>query len=341
MKTIVTLLFFLSFFCLVMISCKKETADSKNKSTLKVYDENYLKTVKAFIIQMEDISNGKILKSSEYLKIEDAADRIEAAINFKYCFPDEKISGSKILDSIIDIVPDSLDYLKMTSIESIYASIKDIIIYHLTHSDYNKYKLVAMLLEPDLNRNQVKLYTVIGNTYLTSYPESDYWYGDMLGTCDNQFVFETDAAEFIQNRLHEYFLSLRPTPSPGCRYTYIGSKMISVPRTLLDPTPDNYLDYDIFKASTEFNNPPSQTLDDVVKCFGYTDEILFYEPNYKQLIEDEQVGLWVYNGCDVRGYPEYEIKNNISYYTINHSLEVILSIRLQECGVSNPINITD
>ena len=150
MKTFCNLLLIVSFFCLLVLSCKKETVTTENTSSTIVYDENYLASVKEFTKLMEDISEGKILKSGQSLRFEDVADKIEAAINFKYCFPDEKISGSKTEDTIIEILPDSLDYFKLTTAESIYTNVKDIIIYQLKHCGYSNYKLIAIAFEPNV-----------------------------------------------------------------------------------------------------------------------------------------------------------------------------------------------
>jgi len=332
----------------LLITCQKEGEKPLETELNQISNDgaDYIARIYSFVETLEEIKTGNYLKQDEKMTVSESIEYIESALNIIHCFPDSEVSGMIILSENIVIPKDENEELDMQTASVFYDDVKDIVRDLLRNSGFDDRKLMMVVMEIFETKDSVTVKSLVGNTRTRALPYNDYWYGDLLGACNNTYVFETDAAKIIESLTHNYFISLRPTPPAGCRYVYVNqaSKEIEDPYNeiyQLKFPPENYLDFKVFFASDYFNNPPVGYLHDTIKCLDYYNEILFYKGHYIDLLEEfETEQSKVYTGCNFNGMPyDYYPSGAIAYISIMHTLEFFVATRLTECTYTNPISI--
>jgi hypothetical protein len=342
---------------LVFGACSKEqpalTESEKVWTTtqFEMSDDDYeaINQIVDFKEKLDRHKKGDLLKSDEFVTMEDAKWLIESVVNVFHGFPDAEIAYFTFEEAKIILPKDNLnDLMNMEEVALFDEDIRSKIIQQLASYGLDGRHLVQSNLSFTENADSLLIKTLIGVEGDERLPYKDYWYGDLMGACDGTFELETDAAKRIESLVHYHFISNRPTPPTNCRYVYVNpvSKEIIEPwlqEYQINFPPVNYLDFKVFFASDYFNEVPQGDLDDEIKCLDYTNEMLFYKQNYIALIEEFEIEKnKFYSGCVFVG-KEYLYKPvpqpPIEYYSIMHELEFTVATRLMVCEIVDPTPI--
>ncbi len=281
----------------------------------------------AFKAKMEYYRDNPDLKISELKQIDSTIMDWESTINYTYCYNYLELSDAISFDTVIELPIIYGDSITMANVTAKYYN--DIIVavqQRYFDAAFSDKKLMCVDLELTEGGDSLWVNTIIGNIHIVSHePLLDWVYGKMEGTCDGQYVNESDAAHEIAENTRFYYGLLPPT---GYMFRFYGVDTYYVldPTTYLNPDdPDgenNYLDYLVYYANSQVV-PPGINPD--VECINSLNgELSFYKQSYIDLTQG-----WIDNSggkkfieCSYVGR-EYTYPNNY----IRHELETKIGYR--------------
>ncbi len=313
---------------IVVVSCQKEP-DIRNANANNPVEQSQaiVEHIKSFKKKMEMHRDNPGLKSSELFTADSAVWEIESQLNFNYCYNNIDIIEKELATFDIIMPLNTENKISFDDLVDLYYNIIiDSIQEKMLDINYQNMKLLVVDLEQTGTTTEgdaiISVGSLIGNEQTVVLHNDNWWYGQNMGMCNGSHVPE-DAATQLDARVTEAML---PEPPHGCRwfFTSIDSTYIFPQQDTLDYTPDNYLDYKIFFATTE----GGLTIDDEVKCLSQYEMSTYkgYYIDYAQDFESETGKKFDY--CYISGKPYSDP------YRIQHDYWIYVGYRGIICDVA-------
>lgn len=266
--------------------------------------------------------NNPDLKSGELISADSAIWEIESQLNFNFCYNNIDIL-QKSLEEFEVIMPlNSQQKIAFTELVVLYYDIIiDSIQSKMTNLTYQNKRLLLVDLEQTGSTAQgdkiISVKSLIGNQQNIVLHDDNWWYGENYGTCNGNYGPE-DAATQLDARVTNAML---PAPPGGGRWKFTNVKAygpVLPKKDKLDETPDNYLDYKIFFATTENN----LIIDFDVKCLSPF-EMNFYKSQYFDYVDTAEAKYpgKKFSECMIVG------KENVNPYQIYHNYTIFVGNR--------------
>lgn len=274
---------------------KEEVITNENQTeyeTLIEESKAMQEHILAFKTKMEYYRDNPGLKSNEKQYALDAIIDMESTLNLTYCYVYDTVGDIERMDTIIAIPVTQYDSIRCVDIsERYFNAILDAVQEHFyINSTFTDKKLLAVDLEPVTTLDSVIVSTYIGNTQTLFFPEYDWVYGELFGTCDGQnYNGVSDAAKQSANYVRTIFYE-EPPEGKRWGFTHIETS-VKKPTDIVnggyiylnpddDLPQDNSFDYLIYYASEEFGPVTPEIL-----CLEASIELAFYKQSYVNLTQ--------------------------------------------------------
>ena len=326
-------LIILGFGVILFHSCDKDSTHKQvSEKQILTFDDTRVHEIIAFIEICKFHNDNPGLKSEDYLSVDSAITYIEASMNYMYAYNVE-ISEICLDTSILTFDVQQDTTIEMEDVASLLDEVTDSVNVHYQDTPYSNKKLIAISIDYYIDHNDynLKVISATGNTITTPfYDNKDWRWGELLGSCDG-VIQSTDAAEILQNTLHDLYFE---DPPSGTQYTWPNPQIYShlvgpdIPSSystylnLNDPDGENnHLDYVIF-YNDDGVDPYTNSL-----CLLKDDQMPFYKANYIDLVDDALNinSSYKYKSCDFNGKEHYF--NSLDLNVIRHELSIIVGVR--------------
>jgi len=323
----------------VVNGCKKENTNAQVKQTV-VDDESeaMLAHILAFKERMAYYHENPNLKTGGQLySASEAVIELESLLNFNFCYTDNQYNKKEYVTSEIIMPLDDLEKINDPKLmEVYYERVIDTIQAQMGRVNFPNMKLLMVDLDvSDMDSNGdaiVSIGALIGNSGpIPISNEVGWWFGNDVGDCSEvqPNPYEgIDAALEIEN---EVLNTMFPAPPPGKirKKTNIVSNLeiVSPWDYWLKPEAqrNNYKDSKLFHAIEDYG-----AIDDDVCCVSIDNEMLFYPPQYTDIINSEEEDYnnshgtaYVFTNCIV--YDHQLIDQFTGEYTkIWHTMQIFL-----------------
>ncbi len=219
---------------------------------------------------------------------------LESLLNFTFCYTDIQCTQKKFVTSQVIMPLDELEKINDPKLTEVYYDRTiDTIQAQMGRVNYPNMKLLLVDLEVsgmDSNGDAiVSVGALIGNAgTIPISNEVGWWYGEDVGDCtgeDPNYYNGVDAAIEIEN---EVLNTMFPAPPPGLSRKKTNIKDIGIFEPSgywLKPEAqrNNNKDSKLFHAIEDYS-----VIDDDVCCVSIDDEMLFYPPQYTDVINSEE-----------------------------------------------------
>jgi len=216
---------------LAFTSCKKDPSNTETQATkveITDADRAVVNRILKFRSRLEHKKAYPMLKSNEIVSIDDARLDVETNFNASYAFPDEIYINTSHETIVVKMPVTDATYTTVDNMLALYDECFAKVLETYNNSTIENKELVFVSLKKgDIVNNEQKLdlKVVLGTKQLpgqgwTPFVEFDNWkYGNYWGKCDGTQLWQSDAAEQIEQMLYSY----RPIyiPCPGCRYVWV------------------------------------------------------------------------------------------------------------------------
>ncbi len=313
-------------------SCQKENAVQQPQNTTgtdEADNEAMLQHILDFKQRMEDCKAHPGLRDGESFTAPDAVYELEALLNFNFCYTGITCNKKEFVTTQVTMPLDEIGEIGESKLAQLYYDeiIDSIQARMLSLTGYDNMKLLLVDLKQtgtDENGDAiVSIGALVGNEGEVVLHNDNWWYGENAGLCASGWYNDEDAATQLGARVTDAML---PEPPAGCRwfFTSIDSTYIFPQQDTLDYTPDNYLDYKIFFATTE----GGLSIDDEVKCLSMYEMNTYegYYIDYAQEYETQTGKKFDY--CTIIGQPYYYP------YHIQHDYTIWAGVRWLECDAN-------
>ncbi len=308
---------------IVVVSCQKEP-DIRQSNANNPDDQSQLivEHIKSFKKKMEMYRDNPGLKSGELFTADSAVWELESQLNFNYCYNNIDIIEKEVATFDIIMPLNTESKISFDDLVDLYYDIIiDSIQEKMLQINYPNMKLLVVDLQQTGTTGEgdaiISVGSLIGNEQNVLLSDGRWWYGENYGMCNGSHAPE-DAATQLDAQVTEAMLT---EPPEGCRwvFTSIVDTTIFPQQDTLDDTPDNYLDYKIFFATTA----GGLTIDDEVKCLSQY-EMNTYKGYYIDYAQDfEAVTGKKFSHCLIMGnsyYPPYHIQHDYTLFAGYRSL---------------------
>jgi len=337
-KTLILLSIILTAGLLWLNGCKKETAVQQQNTTVTDNEANeaMLQHILDFKQQMEYSYKHPEMRDGESFTAPDAVYELEALLNFNFCYTDIEVNKKRFVSTQITMPLDDMGKIGESKLAQLYyeAIIDSIQARMLSITGFDNMKLLLVDLQQtgtaDNGDAIVSIGALVGNEGNVVLHNDNWRYGENAGLCGSGNLAPEDAATQLDARVTN---AMVPEPPNGCRwfYTDVVYEYINPTQDTLDYTPDNYIDYKIFYATTE----GGLIIDDDVKCLSEY-EMNTYEGYYIEYAQnyETETGL-KFDHCIITGNPYFE-----PAYHIQHDYFIYAGNRWLECdtGVGDIFN---
>jgi len=229
LKTI-TLLIVTALVMVTMNNCNKDNVEqaTQNEAEQDMNTEDILFSEKMiwFDNSMKNYADNPNYKSGEQIQVDSAIWYLEAWLNAKFAYTDEKYTKTETKTDSLNITINLDELVEMDELATVKNQlIAGLITMYNQSSLSNKELILVDLKIVSINTTEavVSLVPVFGekSTLIVNYdPFSDtcWYYGELGGDCEHNFLGETDAAQ----KISEAIMANKPTylPCPGCYYIY-------------------------------------------------------------------------------------------------------------------------
>ncbi len=330
---------------LIVYSCKKDDQNPDSKKSivtanLKMTDSEMLTHIEDFIDDCEYILDNPNETYTETMSVEDVVFNIEAAMNLQYVYY-VKSSDNNYETNYLDITTESNGEVKEDNMATLYDEVYDLLKDHYTNTSFTQKKLVLVDIDTQTTTGgtQLVINSAVGNTVIPNTYDEDWWYGYGVGYCDNHNGL-SDAAEQLTIAVNDYFYET-PT-NQNCKYFFTHTFKFEIEEAnqskylnTQDPNPgDNEMDYIIFFGTSVITPVTHDDWEDYVCCVEHIYEMPFYEENYIEIGEEEEVPS---NNIYIK-FVEFEgVEESPGSTTIiEHHLTYRLGTRWLMCGTNYP-----
>ena len=271
----------------LMNSCQKNDENSKVETTQIGLSQRDLKInnlIKHFKNRVDYFYKNQEVKSGESKSIDSAVWLLESTLNYSHSFPAERYTDFEIDTVNLILNKDVNGEVNMTELAQKYYDLKSKVssVYH--DSEFENKALNGIILDKKSETDDdVELEAVVYTGEKGTEPDppnpvldgpfeegDNWWYGEDAGQCDAPGMKDSDAAEELKQEL------IAAIPDPNGQYFFINPivRTYEGGNTLIqfDETPDNYLDYYLYFASTEIG-----PCTDEVLCVEWTEMNAYYK----------------------------------------------------------------
>ena len=312
----------------ILPSCNKPSELQNPHENTPIEDQDAARnSILEFKQNLEYFRDNPGLKSDETFPADSAMLDIEALLNFNFCYTNID-ADKKVFKTCQVIMPlDVNERISYTELVYLYYNIIiDSIQAQMTELNYPNMKLLLVDLERSGTNNHgdaiLKVGALIGNEQNNVLHDGSWWYGKNHGTCSGMYAPQ-DAATQLDLHVTNAML---PNPPNGCRWYFrtIYAKTFDPKQDTLDDTPDNFIDWKIFYASSEYGE-----IDYDVKCLSQYEMSTYkgYYITYAQDYETQTGKKFCY--CVIVG----EEMNDNNYNIIQHTYTVYTGFRTYECDL--------
>lgn len=322
---------------LIMVGCSKgKTATeplSSHQSVEKVRQhQQFLKAAKLK-------KDGKWLKTEKHYSFAEAFDELGGALNYAHTFPTNAHGGVKSFEVEVSIPVTALNDIAETNLLGAYNDlVTDTRDEYRKISDASK-SLLAVAGElqgiDPVTGNLLITFTAqvgVGQTFSSASftPDDEYRYEENGSRCDGTGT--AGAPEILEGML---MFKYRPAPAPNF-HVWFWPQKIYIPvfsnYSVCGGQPDNYCDYEIFRASSEFG-----VITDETKCLGYDDsqtnksEMQFYLEGAENVMKSYA------NNAE---YPDFMIYEILHCDEIENGYQVIGHIHHVGYGLRHSVSVS-
>ena len=281
---------------ITMYSCTKRNESSApqkaNQSGLSAEDIRMNALIQGFQKDLAYYYKNPDIKDGASKSVDSALWILESTLNYSHAFPSELYTDFEIDTLSLSVNKNADGEVLMTELAQKYQELKNIVSVNYNDSEFEEKALDGIVMTKQNENSDAANFSVMvftGEKGIDPGPPNpivdgpfeegdNWWYGEDGGQCDAPGMKDSDAAQELKIEMEAYIAEQNQGAFFLGPFQIVEDLKGGDEEIQIDDTPDNYLDYYLYYASTEIG----PCTDDVL-CVEWT-EMNYYYQKLKSLL---------------------------------------------------------